>query len=584
MTPSRRWPWFASLILLAWMPPASGNDRPQVYIDTDLAAEVDDSFAVYRALIAPEFQVVGLSTIGWEGPRDFASNTRASQKMSEEMLDLLGLRERIAHPIGALQPMPAAATPVDSPAARDLIATAHAMPAGQKLQVFVLGCYTNVASALLLDPSITDKLTVHVMGFRFDNERLTPNESNTMGDLHAAAHLLKSGVELKAMVNSTLRYFQWSKVDVDAHFKGQGGVRDYLVERWESYSPDDAQRTLWDIAVFEAVLRPHLATLTEIEHEGRQLQVWTQVDIPAMKADYWEAAATLTPGFSQPQSTRSSASSSQTAAKPRVFIDTDTANEVDDPFAIYRALVAPEFEVVGLSSAGWGQPAVYGANTRTSQKMNEELLALLQLTDRLPHPIGALQPLPSPSTPVDSPAAQAIIAAAKATPDGQKLQVFVLGCYTNIASAILLEPGIKDKLSVHLMGFNYHDGKLHPTEFNTLGDLHAAACLLESGVELKVMVNTSMQQFHWKKSDVLAHFKGKGGVPDYLVNRWGTFCPNDPQRILWDIAVFEAVLRPHLATLTEIDQAGSRISVWTQIDVPGMQADYWEATAAAAQR
>ncbi len=51
-----------------------------------------------------------------------------------------------------MNPMPAASTPVDSPAARDLIAKAKAMPDGKKLQVFVLGAYTNVASALLLDP------------------------------------------------------------------------------------------------------------------------------------------------------------------------------------------------------------------------------------------------------------------------------------------------------------------------------------------------------------------------------------------------------------------------------------------------
>lgn len=276
----------------------AGPSKPLVYIDTDMAAEVDDSYAVYRALIAPEFDVVGLSSIGWEGPRDFAANTRASQKMNEEVLALLGLAGRIPHPIGAMHPMKAAATPVDSPAARDLIARAKATPQGRKLQVFVLGAYTNVASALLLDPSIKDRIVVHVMGFRYDDGRLTPNESNTQGDLHAAAYLLKSGVELKAMVNTTLRHFQWTRADVDAHFKGKGGVRDYLVKRWETYCPADPQRTLWDIAVFEAVLRPELATPTEIVHEGSRLQIWTHVDIPGMKADYWKATETLTPDSS----------------------------------------------------------------------------------------------------------------------------------------------------------------------------------------------------------------------------------------------------------------------------------------------
>ncbi|MGV3531497.1 MAG: SGNH/GDSL hydrolase family protein [Chthoniobacteraceae bacterium] len=272
-----------------------GPTKPHVYIDTDMAAEIDDSFAVYRALIAQELNVVGVSSIGWQGPLDFPINTQASQEMIQDVLGLLGLRDRISHPIGAMHPMPEKHAPVDSPAARDIIAKAKSVPIGEKLQVFVLGAYTNVASALLLDPGIRDNLTVHVMGFRYNDGRLTTNESNCQGDLHAAAWLLESGVELKIMPSSTLRQFQWSKADVDTHFKGKGGVRDYLVKRWESYAPSSTEHTQWDIAVFEAFLRPQLATLSKGVHDNARFQIWTEVDIPGMKSDYWAAAAAPNP-------------------------------------------------------------------------------------------------------------------------------------------------------------------------------------------------------------------------------------------------------------------------------------------------
>lgn len=278
----------------------AGTAKPSVYIDADTGNEVDDPYAIFRALVAPEFHVVGLSSVGWGEPKDFPGNTRISQKMNEEVLALLKLTDRIRHPIGALTPMPKNSTPVDSPAARDIIARAKAMPEGQKLQVFVLGCYTNVASALLLDPSIKDKVAVHVMGYRYDDERLTPTEFNTGGDLHAAAYLLKSGVELNIMPNSTTGQFYWTKADVDAHFKGKGGVRDYLVSRWEAHSPKDRQRILWDIAVFEAILRPELATRKEVDHQGAKVHVWTKIDIPGMQADYWEATKSPTTGTSEP--------------------------------------------------------------------------------------------------------------------------------------------------------------------------------------------------------------------------------------------------------------------------------------------
>jgi hypothetical protein len=46
----------------------TGTTKPSAYIDTDMSAEIDDSYAVYRALVAPELHVVGLSSIGFEGP------------------------------------------------------------------------------------------------------------------------------------------------------------------------------------------------------------------------------------------------------------------------------------------------------------------------------------------------------------------------------------------------------------------------------------------------------------------------------------------------------------------------------------
>ncbi|SIO16889.1 Inosine-uridine preferring nucleoside hydrolase [Singulisphaera sp. GP187] len=207
-------------------PTTTTSAKPRVYIDTDMAAEVDDPYAVFRALVAPELNVVGLSAMGWDGPLDFVTNTHASQKMNEEVLAILKLTDRVSHPIGSLHAMKDATTPVESPAARDIIAKAKETPAGQKLHLFTLGAYTTVASALLIDPSIKDKVAVYVMGYLYKDGRLIPDESNTMGDLHAAGHLLKCGVELHVMPNTSLRKFQWSKADMDSHFKGRPGVPD----------------------------------------------------------------------------------------------------------------------------------------------------------------------------------------------------------------------------------------------------------------------------------------------------------------------------------------------------------------------
>jgi len=264
-------------------------------------------------------------------------------------------------------------------------------------------------------------------------------------------------------------------------------------------------------------------------------------------------------------------------AKPRVYIDTDTANEIDDPYAIFRALVAPELDVVGLSSMSW-RDMDFAAGARQSQQMNEEILALMTLTDRVSHPLGAHQPMPDASTPVDSPASRDIIAKAKETPAGRKLHVFVLGAYTNVASALLMEPAIKDKMAVYVMGYNYVDGRFQTDEFNCQGDLNAAACLPRTGVELYVMAASTLLDYQWAKADVDAHFKGQSGIRDYLVNRWESWAPTAAHRILWDTAVFEAFLNPELARLETVSLDGATVRVWTGVDREAMQADYWAAT------
>jgi len=66
--------------------------------------------------------------------------------------------------------------------------------------------------------------------------------------------------------------------------------------------------------------------------------------------------------------------------KMRVIIDADTANEVDDLFAIARALVAPEFQIEGLTSALWRHRGTPNS-VELSQALNEKLLDLAGLRD-----------------------------------------------------------------------------------------------------------------------------------------------------------------------------------------------------------
>ncbi|HUG17480.1 MAG TPA: hypothetical protein VMM56_00785, partial [Planctomycetaceae bacterium] len=93
--------------------------------------------------------------------------------------------------------------------------------------------------------------------------------------------------------------------EVDEHLKGRGGVWDLLVDRWETF-PRTANRetkTMWDLALIEAVLRPKLATrvvvgapiihnagkVEQFSDNPRRVTVFAAIDAEGMRRDFWEA-------------------------------------------------------------------------------------------------------------------------------------------------------------------------------------------------------------------------------------------------------------------------------------------------------
>ncbi|TVP94873.1 MAG: hypothetical protein EA381_19565 [Planctomycetaceae bacterium] len=108
-----------------------------------------------------------------------------------------------------------------------------------------------------------------------------------------------------------------SKQEVDQHLKGRGGVWDLLVQRWETF-PRTANRetkTMWDIALIEAVLRPELATavtvgapiihdaatVEQFPENPRRVTDFKAIDAAGMRRDFWEAIdAAIPKGLTKP--------------------------------------------------------------------------------------------------------------------------------------------------------------------------------------------------------------------------------------------------------------------------------------------
>ncbi|CAH1000974.1 hypothetical protein LEM8419_01978 [Neolewinella maritima] len=273
-------------------------------------------------------------------------------------------------------------------------------------------------------------------------------------------------------------------------------------------------------------------------------------------------------------------------AQTRFILDADTANEIDDLYAIAYLLAEEGVAWEGLTSAQWQHYRSGDKTVYQSQHLNVELLTLAGRTD-VPHPLGADTIMGEPwggFQPRDSPAAQFIIQQARQGADAgaEKVVVMCIGASTNLASAIALAPDIKDRIVAYVLGFRYDTtgGYWNKDEFNIRRDLNAANYLLDAeGLELHVMPISTAVQYTWQRDSTFARLDRSGPIGQYLKRRWETNATEDRERVMWDVAALQAFLRPDQATEIEVttppENVQRRVWMYTDIDEDAMQRDYW---------
>lgn len=273
-----------------------------------------------------------------------------------------------------------------------------------------------------------------------------------------------------------------------------------------------------------------------------------------------------------------------------IIIDADTANEVDDLYALVYAIQEPKFDLLGITSAQFHtSPLASDSTVLESQDINETILLLMNKTE-IATPLGSNTPLKSVDRPAVSEAMDFIITNAHEASKENKLQLVILGSCTNVASAIVKDPSIIPKVQINYLGF-WHDkntNTYNKKEFNSGNDTLAVNLLLNTkGLEMAVMTATTSQNLVFEKETVDRQLKGNGGISDYLVDRWETYTrwwtEEDPAKtkwIMWDVAIVQAVAHPEMATkrkfLAPPENMKRYIDIYTDIDVSVMQVDFWE--------
>ncbi|WP_445732126.1 nucleoside hydrolase [Mariniflexile sp.] len=281
------------------------------------------------------------------------------------------------------------------------------------------------------------------------------------------------------------------------------------------------------------------------------------------------------------------------------ILDADTGNEMDDFYAIVKAIIDDKTDLIGLNSAHYNSTQIYtdsiwngnrvtNFNTvSVSQAYNEELLEKLGRLD-IPHSLGCNRQLgfawgyyPSATIP-KSPAVDFIINEAKKASPEHKLKIIIIGASTNLAAAIETDSTIAKNIHAFLLGarFDKKTNVWNKSEFNIQRDLNAFDVLLNNtDLEMTVMPITTARPYVFKKTETLKRMYAMNHpVPNLLGDIW-TKINAAEERVMWDVALVIAIQKPELATLEERpappENNRKTLHVYTDIDLDGMYADFW---------
>ncbi len=242
--------------------------KVNVVLDTDTYNEIDDQFAVVYALLSPEqMNVQAIYAAPYLNKRS-TSPGDGMEKSYEEILRLLDKLDKSPENFvfrGSDAFLESYDQPIASDAAKDLIKKANASET--PLYVLTVGAPTNVASAILMEPEIINKIVVVWLGGK-DLHWRTAREFNLQQDVLSSQVLFDSGVPLIQLpTNPVTSHLLTTVPEVEHYLQGQGAIGDYLLEIFKDYHHDHYawSKVIWDISAVAYVINPSWFS-TEIRH------------------------------------------------------------------------------------------------------------------------------------------------------------------------------------------------------------------------------------------------------------------------------------------------------------------------------
>lgn len=240
-----------------------------IVIDTDTYNEVDDQFALVYALRSAERLNVKAIYAAPFFNKHSCSPADGMEKSFDEILRVLNKMEysfsNYLVKKGSMRYLENIDTPCESEATADLID--RAMTSEKPLYVVAIGAITNIASALLIEPKIAEKIVVVWLGghaFHWENTY----EFNLKQDVLAANVVFDSGVPLVLLpCKGVVSHLSTTLPELEANIDENSDIGSYLtgIVRDYSFGRKVYSKIIWDASAIAYLINPEWVK-TRIEH------------------------------------------------------------------------------------------------------------------------------------------------------------------------------------------------------------------------------------------------------------------------------------------------------------------------------
>ena len=237
----------------------------------------------------------------------------------------------------------------------------------------------------------------------------------------------------------------------------------------------------------------------------------------------------------------------------KVILDTDTYNEIDDQFALVQMLFSQNrINTLSINAAPFSMNDRSDNPEKGMELSYVEIFRLLEKIDFKKNNFvfkGSTKYIGFDKKPINSPAADNIIENALRCSENDPLYIIAIGAITNVASAILKEPEIINKIVVVWLGGNALYWPEN-NEFNLKQDIGGAQVLFDSGVSL-VLVPCKGVTSHLISTvpEIEKYIEPHGEIGKFLAMRFKEYNSNHKgwSKEIWDMAAISWVLNEEWA-------------------------------------